>query len=347
MASTRLSLRTRIQGDVKLTGAIRDQVNQDLHAGEGDLRVILLEKIDLNPHNPRRLSVNQEDVIALREQAIAQSGELREELRGTKFFLAIDKNISEISDEVRRKQLENIYLLAKSIARRGLIQPISVFGNDGRYIIMAGERRYLAHLLIGRASIRALTRERLDDEIEERAGSLIENIARENLTTIEKIDFIEELSVLFQQKTGKPMTAEDMHELIHESIRSCKRYLRFIQSPPDIRNAIRDGTLASVRDIEKVLQIESEDDEPQEPVTEDVEPASKVARPGRPKTSISLGKVKNTHVIQSIISSWASAHGIDLQLKVDDWSDVNQAQEAWTSFIDEVNQAIEEGHHGK
>lgn len=78
---------------------------------------------------------------------------------------------------------EGLRELAKSIERHGLIQPITVqrLLGTGRYLLVAGERRFRAHQLLGRAEILAIVTTGEADEI-----SLIENIQREDLHPLEE-----------------------------------------------------------------------------------------------------------------------------------------------------------------
>ena len=73
--------------------------------------------------------------------------------------------------------------LAASIERHGLIQPITVQRRDGedRYVLVAGERRFRAHELLGREEILAIVTNGAADEI-----ALIENIQREDLHPLEE-----------------------------------------------------------------------------------------------------------------------------------------------------------------
>ena len=74
--------------------------------------------------------------------------------------------------------------LAKSIEENGLLQPILVreYGN-GRYQIIAGERRFRASKIAGLSEIPAIILDKDDRKVAE--ISLIENIQREDLNPIE------------------------------------------------------------------------------------------------------------------------------------------------------------------
>jgi ParB family chromosome partitioning protein len=74
--------------------------------------------------------------------------------------------------------------LAASIERHGLLQPIVVQPvDDDRYVLVAGQRRLLAHRQLGRARIAALLSTGSRDEL-----ALIENLQRENLPPLDEAE---------------------------------------------------------------------------------------------------------------------------------------------------------------
>jgi ParB family chromosome partitioning protein len=78
---------------------------------------------------------------------------------------------------------ESLQVLAGSIGECGVLQPVLVRPNaDGKYELVAGERRWRAAKLAGRRSIPALVRASQDAEALETA--LIENMAREDLNPV-------------------------------------------------------------------------------------------------------------------------------------------------------------------
>ena len=80
--------------------------------------------------------------------------------------------------------------LAAAIKNDGLLQPIVVAKRDNGYILIAGERRYRAHLIIKKRTIKAHIIIADDKKIQELA--LIENIQRTDLTDFEIAKFIAE-----------------------------------------------------------------------------------------------------------------------------------------------------------
>lgn len=102
---------------------------------------------------------------------------------------AVKLNINEIEpnrDQPRKDfDEQSISELADSIARHGLIQPIVVKPNlDGRYSIIAGERRWRASRMAGLTEVPVVIKEADEQTLMEIA--LIENLQREDLNAVEE-----------------------------------------------------------------------------------------------------------------------------------------------------------------
>lgn len=101
-------------------------------------------------------------------------------------FLDIDINLIKTNVNQPRKYFDedNIISLSESIKNHGMIQPLVVSETNGKYLIIAGERRYRAAKHLGLAKLPCIIIEKSDEEILE--ISLIENIQREDLNPIEE-----------------------------------------------------------------------------------------------------------------------------------------------------------------
>ena len=75
---------------------------------------------------------------------------------------------------------EDIKALASSISKTGILKPIFVcpLGERGKYVLLTGERYYLAHKKLNRKTIKAIITRKLS-EIEAREVQLAESIQRE------------------------------------------------------------------------------------------------------------------------------------------------------------------------
>ncbi len=102
---------------------------------------------------------------------------------------AVTLNLNDIEPnrDQPRKDFDETALseLADSIAQHGLIQPIVVKPNlDGRYSIIAGERRWRASRMAGLTEVPVVIKEADEQTLMEIA--LIENLQREDLSAVEE-----------------------------------------------------------------------------------------------------------------------------------------------------------------
>lgn len=101
-----------------------------------------------------------------------------------------------------RKSFDSVKLeeLAQSIKDHGLMQPVVVKKTDKGYMLVAGERRYKAHLINKSRTIKAVVQDITEQQL--RLSALIENIQRDDLTDFETATYISQLwaSGDFEQK---------------------------------------------------------------------------------------------------------------------------------------------------
>jgi len=90
---------------------------------------------------------------------------------------------------------DKIRELGESIRSQGLIQPIIIRPYNGRYEIVAGHRRFLAHRLIGEVKIKSIIREMSDEEAF--GIRAVENDQREDLNPIERAKIYKRLKEKF------------------------------------------------------------------------------------------------------------------------------------------------------
>ena len=108
-----------------------------------------------------------------------------------------DHNFYDIYLKFRKKFDEyELKLLADSIAANGIIQPLSVRrALDGKYEIIAGERRYKAAMMVGLRRIPCVLH-RVDRQTVA-IYSIVENLQRSNLTMFEEAEALEQLNEVY------------------------------------------------------------------------------------------------------------------------------------------------------
>jgi len=140
--------------------------------------------------------------------------------------------------------------LSKSIKRHGFIQPIVVRPlSDGKYELIAGERRWRAARLGGISEIPAMIREIDDQAAMEYA--LLENLQREDLNPIERAQAYSRLLAEFS------LTQEDVSEKVGIDRSSVANTLRLLQLPEPLWKDIAEG-LISMGHAKVLLSLETQ-----------------------------------------------------------------------------------------
>ncbi|MDE6559179.1 MAG: ParB/RepB/Spo0J family partition protein [Muribaculaceae bacterium] len=126
--------------------------------------------------------------------------------------------------------------LATSIRELGIIQPLSLrLNSDGRYQIIAGERRWRAAAMAGLTTVPAYVRTASDSEVTEMA--LIENIQREDLNAIE-------VALAFRKLIQNyNLTQERLSERLGKKRATIANHLRLLRLPAEIQIGLRDRKL--------------------------------------------------------------------------------------------------------
>lgn len=130
----------------------------------------------------------------------------------------------EIFDEKALKEL------AVSIKEHGVIQPIIVRNVNGKYEIIAGERRYKASALAGMTKIPAIIRD-LDDK-ESSKVALLENLQRKNLNPIEEARTYQKILEIDE------MTQQDLAKTMGKSQSAVANKIRLLTLPEEIQDAL-------------------------------------------------------------------------------------------------------------
>ena len=132
---------------------------------------------------------------------------------------------------------EKLSELTISIQEVGVLQPILLREQNGRYELIAGERRWLAARRAGLSSIPAVVRRVQDVESFEQA--IIENLHREDLNPIDEAVAYHRLMDEFS------MTQQQVAERVGRSRPAVANALRLLHLSSDIQRLIMDGALSA------------------------------------------------------------------------------------------------------
>jgi ParB family transcriptional regulator, chromosome partitioning protein len=125
---------------------------------------------------------------------------------------------------------ESIQELAKTIHTHGMIQPIVVRRRQGKYELIAGERRWRAAKSLGWTKIPAIVKEMNDAQTA--SAALIENLQREGLTPIEE-------AVAYQQLLEiHGLTQESLAQRLGKGQSTIANKLRLLHLPEEVQQAL-------------------------------------------------------------------------------------------------------------
>ena len=126
--------------------------------------------------------------------------------------------------------------LARSIDAQGLLQPIVVCAarEDGKWEILTGQRRFLAHKMLKRESISAAILDQRVEEAEAKAISITENLIRRKLSGKELIDGVTFLYKIY----GTAKNVADTTGLPYPDVLSYVKYPRLL---PKLKEMVDSG----------------------------------------------------------------------------------------------------------
>ena len=153
-------------------------------------------------------------------------------------LVPVEKLVPNPNQPRRDFRAEALQELAASIRVKGVIQPLIVRGlEDGRYEIVAGERRWRAAQLAQLHELPVIIRDFTDSEVIEVA--IIENIQRADLNAIEEALAFRQLMDRFGH------TQEKLAEALSKSRSHIANLLRLLSLPEEVQAQVRQGFLTA------------------------------------------------------------------------------------------------------
>lgn len=145
----------------------------------------------------------------------------------------------EVNPNQPRKDFDETALseLASSIKTHHIIQPLTVSAiGNGKYRLVAGERRYRAAKIAGLKEVPVYVRQTTEDNLLELA--LLENLQRENLNAME-------IALSYKRLMDElDYTQDQVAERMGKERSTVTNYIRLLKLPPDIQVAVRNGVIS-------------------------------------------------------------------------------------------------------
>jgi len=292
-----------------------------------------LSRIELDPENPRKLAVDLADI---------RTG-LRSE----------DPLYQRKSEE-----LERLKELAHTIKANGIINPVVVYKRGELYRIVAGERRCLASILVGKQEIEARVFNEKPKAFDLKLIQWVENTAREDLTLEERLGNVQDILREYEKQDGaEEVTATVLKNITGLSLSQTSYYLAVLNAPEDVRDVIRAGQIknldkaALIAGIEKVtvrqaalaacvsgaslkeLRTLINEDRQLKKVKAELQSSHR----GRITAKINMGTTVKTDVVKTIIDAVVSHDDYERHKDIFshiNWADLRQVTKAFRKLIE-------------
>ncbi|ELV3896274.1 ParB/RepB/Spo0J family partition protein [Escherichia coli] len=157
--------------------------------------------------------------------------ELAKAAKGKKGKEVLTVPVDDVVSKVQvRKRFRNIEELAATLLTEGQQSPIIVFpkNEEGKFVIQKGERRWRACKHAGIETIDLVVNDKVQNNLDETAGELIENIQRDDLTPVE----IAEALNLFIEEGWKQ---KDIADRLGKNITFVSTHLSLLKLPDCVR----------------------------------------------------------------------------------------------------------------
>jgi site-specific DNA-methyltransferase (adenine-specific) len=149
--------------------------------------------------------------------------------------------------------------MVDSIKKHGIIEPIVVSlmeGQPGKYMLVAGERRYRGAVMAGLTEVPAMLRDEALDVLAE--IELEENICRADINFEEEGRLLDKITKL-KKKTNPEWGQDDTAEMTGRStadVSSKIKIAKKFQERPELKAACGDGKMPYTATLKKIKQIE-------------------------------------------------------------------------------------------
>ncbi len=151
-------------------------------------------------------------------------------------MISLDQLLTNPNQPRKHFEEEKLQQLADSIRQKGVLQPILVRKIDGRYQIVAGERRFRAAERLGLPEVPARLVEDLTDR-DMLEISIVENLQRDDLNPLELANGYQRLIRDFN------LTQEELSTRVGKDRSSVANTLRLLHLPEEVKDQIVAGKL--------------------------------------------------------------------------------------------------------
>ena len=309
--------------------------------------ILPISDIEIDESNPRNLLIRAKEIELVHKtnniKLPIQNFDQLEELSN----LILNKLTDTTNDqEIARIELSNLIELAHSIMSQGLIHPILVYKTDERYRIVAGERRYLTHLILGKEYIQARAYLNTPNGLVVKIAQWVENIEREDLSPYAKVVNIQQIiKEIKKSKTSEvEPTPTQISEISSLPKSSASYYLRAAKAPKDVLDALEEGKIPSIRKAATIAGEKSIEKRRQLILactqgiseTELAQAVKPIKNSRKQRKKVNLGSIDNPNIAKRLVEAIiVGAKLNDIETEID-WTNCNEISKLFKKVIKEL-----------
>lgn len=154
-------------------------------------------------------------------------------------LIELDRLVANPRQPRTRFETEGLEALTASILEHGILQPLLVSEDGlGRFLILAGERRWRAAKQAGLERVPVVIREQVDGQLELELA-LVENLQRRDLTALEEARAFEQL------RTDRGLSQAQIADRVGIDRSTVANSLRLLRLPERVQNLVEEGRLSA------------------------------------------------------------------------------------------------------
>ncbi len=280
-------------------------------------KTIPIDYISTDPDNPRKLAVSQAQIKLLAVDFPMNLNALSSEDPSDwlEEYEDVISRESGLTGKALGDALSIVHFAAALKSPDRMINPITVWQEESQFHLIAGERRLLAHILLGASHIAARIQQSNIDRTEIDTLQWEENVHRENMNLWEKVDRVRKLLEAGEgiQKTS----VTKLSKIIGRSRAEAQRYLSILRYPSGLLlEAVETGKVNDLKRAAKLAQL------PEDQLVLELNDDKRPLREAKP--SVKLARHANTRGLAKVLQ--AAALQLNAQEVLDDFDLTKQQQ---------------------
>ena len=243
-------------GTEKWAGSVAAQVATAANVKGILTKTVPVDYVKCDPENPRKLALTQNQITKIAKLYPLNISKLQ--VDDTSEWL--EDYVSKVGEKEQLTgkalgDLESLVVFAASLKSADrLLHPIVVWRDESTFHLIAGERRLLAHILLGESNIAARIVDQTYSRSEIDTLQWEENVHRVDMTLFERIDHIKKL---LEGGEGVSKTSvTKLSKIIGKSRAESQRYLAVLRFPnKTLLNAISTGKITDLKAAAALAQL--------------------------------------------------------------------------------------------